>query len=69
MDWKLNKDIWMRILNNMNDFYGTCQLALSHKFLYKMVGIDFKKLCLDNKLFRLPGESWSDVVFDGFLQK
>ncbi|CAD5222131.1 unnamed protein product [Bursaphelenchus xylophilus] len=62
--WKLSEAVWIRIINKIPDFYSVCRLALTHEDLNKIIGIDFRQLCLDNKMYRFPGETWEQVVVD-----
>ncbi|CAD5225990.1 unnamed protein product [Bursaphelenchus xylophilus] len=58
--WKLNRDVWLQILDCLDDdMDALCNLASSHSFFYRLIGKDFRRICTQNLIYRLPGETWA----------
>ncbi|CAD5225952.1 unnamed protein product [Bursaphelenchus xylophilus] len=59
-NWRLTADIWRNITDECADLNVISSLSMSNSFFYYIMkpSLDYKKLCLDNQLCRLPGESW-----------
>ncbi|CAD5213367.1 unnamed protein product [Bursaphelenchus okinawaensis] len=59
--WKLNNYIWQEVVNVIPDIDTIAALATVNKYFYKIVGIDFKTRCIQNGIYRLPRELWSEA--------
>ncbi|CAD5216314.1 unnamed protein product [Bursaphelenchus okinawaensis] len=60
--WMLTKDIWHGILKQMCDHETVVNVAASDKYFYDLINLNFTEMCVNNKIYRLPGESWSDAL-------
>ncbi|CAD5221762.1 unnamed protein product [Bursaphelenchus okinawaensis] len=60
---RLNEDIWNIIIKHC-ELTSLTNLARSGCHINDFINLDFHKLCVDNHIFRLPGESWADAFAD-----
>ncbi|CAD5207458.1 unnamed protein product [Bursaphelenchus okinawaensis] len=56
---KLPPGRWPIIVKNLAYVEDICSLAMVNKYMYQMVGKDFKKECYENAIFRLELETWA----------
>ncbi|CAD5213387.1 unnamed protein product [Bursaphelenchus okinawaensis] len=62
---RLSSEFWQRVIKHVASMEDTCSLAVVNKYFYKLVNMDFKKLCYDHVLYRLKGETWA-YAFSNF---
>ncbi|CAD5212283.1 unnamed protein product [Bursaphelenchus okinawaensis] len=55
----LGKELWDQILKHVTAMEDVCSFAMVNAYYYKVGGNDFKKLCLENAIFRLKNETWA----------
>ncbi|CAD5221766.1 unnamed protein product [Bursaphelenchus okinawaensis] len=60
---QMNRDIWDIIMKHC-DMSSITNLARIKLKSQKIINFDFKKVCVRNHIYRLPGELWADAFAD-----
>ncbi|CAD5207294.1 unnamed protein product [Bursaphelenchus okinawaensis] len=60
---RLSIDVWRLVLEYVESMEALCSLALVNKSFYKLINIDFRKVCIENTVFRLENECWAEAFF------
>ncbi|CAD5206134.1 unnamed protein product [Bursaphelenchus okinawaensis] len=56
---RLEPELWCIVIKHVTIVEDTVILAMMNKYFYKLVNMDFKKLCYDHLVYRLEGETWA----------
>ncbi|CAD5220370.1 unnamed protein product [Bursaphelenchus okinawaensis] len=51
--------IWLDIIKYLDTMDDTVSLAMVNVYFYRIVGMDFKKICYEHVIFRQKGETWA----------
>ncbi|CAD5230632.1 unnamed protein product [Bursaphelenchus okinawaensis] len=57
-------EMWHCVIEYLEIMEDAISLAMVNKHFYKLVGMDFKKICYDHVIYRLKGETWAEAFND-----